>query len=360
MKNALTLGKVAGIKIYIHWTFSFLIAWVVLANRHAGLSWLATAWMVGFTLTVFCCILLHELGHALAAKRYNIITDSITLLPIGGLAQLESIPEEPKQELLIALAGPAVNFVIALALLPFISIHHVVNPEHLSNLTPSNFPFFLAMVNIWLGVFNLLPAFPMDGGRVLRAIISFFTSHSKATQIATAIRQVFGAIFFFAGFLYSPTLIVIGVFIFISGQHESNVARITDFLHGYYVRDAAINEIPTIENSTSVREAARILLTTQNKTFVVTDSGKPVGSITREDIARAMMEIDPNETIDHVKNSAVAYVAETTPLDEAWKIMQKDKCHLVLVGKNEEATGILEDENIAELMLFNPSGTRRK
>jgi Zn-dependent protease/predicted transcriptional regulator len=350
MKHAAYLGKILKIKIYVHWTFAFLIGWVVWSNAKAGLGWTDILWVLGLTMGVFACIVLHELGHALMARKYNVVTQSITLLPIGGVAQMDSIPEKPRQELLIALAGPAVNFLIVFILTPFINIHALTRLGTLNTVGPGNFLFFLTTVNLWLAIFNLIPAFPMDGGRVLRALLAFRLDHAKATRIATYIGQVFGAVFFVAGFFFDPMLVFIGMFIFVSGQYESALAGTTQFLHRYRVSDVAMREIPSIDRRQSMKDAAQMILNTQNRNFLVTDQGKPVGTITRERIITAMNETGSETLVEQVEDRDCAYVPEEMPLDEAWKLMQRDKKALMLVGTSHQLNGILDEENIVEFI----------
>src|SRR5262249_10178918 len=165
------IGRIAGIPIYVHWTFLILVGWLILGHWSQGHDLATTAEGVGFVLAIFGCIVLHELGHALAARRYGVPTASITLLPIGGVARLQRIPEHPRQELVVALAGPAVNFAIV-ALLLLIGVRPLFNPSDDQFLVHARFLPKLLVVNAFLALFNLLPAFPMDGGRVLRALLA--------------------------------------------------------------------------------------------------------------------------------------------------------------------------------------------
>src|SRR5690606_35549092 len=163
MRYSLSIGKIAGITVYLHWTFLILVGWIMMGSLQAGAGLTEAVWSLLFLATVFLCITLHEIGHALMARRFGITTRDITLLPIGGLARMEALPEKPKEELLIALAGPAVNLVIALILLPL--VRTVDSDLALSHVGAANFVPALLGVNVWLALFNLIPAFPMDGGR---------------------------------------------------------------------------------------------------------------------------------------------------------------------------------------------------
>jgi Zn-dependent protease len=203
-KWSLYLGDFSGIKVYIHWTFLILVGWIFLLHAQRGNGWLAGLGGVAFILALFACVVLHEFGHALTAKRYHIQTRDITLYPIGGIARLDSLPQKPGQELLVALAGPAANLVIAGLLwlymhsfgtLPDWSV--LENADQKQNLP---FVFNLFAANIILAVFNLVPAFPMDGGRVLRALLAFNMDRTKATRIAAGIGQFLAILFVFFGF----------------------------------------------------------------------------------------------------------------------------------------------------------------
>src|SRR5215203_4058606 len=218
MKWSLYLGKISGIKIFIHWTFLILIGWIFLMHAQAGNDLSEGLWGVIFILALFACVVLHELGHALTAKRFKIVTRDITLYPIGGIASMESLPDKPGQELLVALAGPAVNVVIAAGLWIYMQSADLM-PD-LTKLKSSDeiqnvpFVFNLFAANVVLVVFNLIPAFPMDGGRVLRAILAFKMDRTKATRIAATIGQFMAMIFVFFGFFFNFWLVFIGLFVF--------------------------------------------------------------------------------------------------------------------------------------------------
>ncbi|HET9487083.1 MAG TPA: site-2 protease family protein, partial [Chryseosolibacter sp.] len=250
MKYSLYLGKVSGITIRVHWTFLILIFWIVFSNLRSGLSFNEIAWSLTFVLTIFVCVILHELGHALTAQRFKIKTREISILPIGGVAQMETIPEKPKEELLVALAGPAVNILIAAILYPFVSLTHDMEElKSLAQIGPTNFLAVLMTINLWLALFNLIPAFPMDGGRVLRALLAFKLSHAKATAIAASIGQVLAMVFVFFGFFFNPFLIFIGFFIFLGAQSEAAYAQSKFMLKGFTVQDVLMQEIPRIDNN---------------------------------------------------------------------------------------------------------------
>src|ERR1700680_2810658 len=212
MSWSLPIFRVAGIQLRIHVTFLLLIGWLAFGYYAEGGS-AAAAGRVFFILLLFVCVILHEFGHAFAAKAFGINTPDITLLPIGGVARLERMPEEPKQELIIAVAGPAVNVIIALALAFTIDWRAVIEPRVAES---QNMAVQLLAMNVWLVLFNLLPAFPMDGGRILRALLATRMPYARATQIAASIGQGCAFVFGFLGLMGGNyMLIFIALFVYI-------------------------------------------------------------------------------------------------------------------------------------------------
>jgi Zn-dependent protease len=214
MSWSIKLGRIAGIRIYLHWTFLILLGWFFFSGlTESVFTAVANVLMVA---ALFGCIVLHELGHALAARRYGIETRDITLLPIGGVARMERLPRDPRQELVVALAGPAVNVVIALVLGAVIRVLDV------GGLLSQLF-----VVNVALVLFNLLPAFPMDGGRVLRALLARRLEYVRATWIAARVGQVIALLFIAIGLFKNPLLAIIGVVIFFGARNEAWIAEMT-------------------------------------------------------------------------------------------------------------------------------------
>ncbi|MEI6071556.1 MAG: site-2 protease family protein [Verrucomicrobiae bacterium] len=224
MRWSYRIARVAGIDVKIHVTFLLLLAWFGWMYWQAG-GMAGAVQGVGFTLLLFLCVLLHEFGHAFAARAYGIRTPDITLLPIGGVARLERMPDKPVQELVVALAGPAVNVVIGTILIFVLaakfSMAHFTGLDSLgSSLTAQ-----LLEINIMLVAFNAIPAFPMDGGRVLRALLAMRLDHVLATTIAARVGQVLAVGFAVVGYFESPMLVFIALFIFSGAQQELAYAR---------------------------------------------------------------------------------------------------------------------------------------
>jgi Zn-dependent protease len=215
------LGRPFGIGVYIHWTFLLLLGFVLLSNwGHYGLH--SAVYAVSLLVSVFGCVVLHELGHALMARHFGIPTRDITLYPIGGVARLERMSEHPMEELCIALAGPAVNVVIAFLLFAVLVLAGPAPYGALESAAylQGNFLLMLAWTNLGLALFNLLPAFPMDGGRVLRALLVPVLGRLRATQAAANVGSAFALLLVLGGFWFNPMLLLVGAFIFLAGRHE--------------------------------------------------------------------------------------------------------------------------------------------
>jgi len=222
MRRSWKLGRIAGIDLSVHWSFVLLLLWVLLSSLTAGGLHRAVGETL-FVLLLFGCVVLHELGHALAARGFGIPTHGITLLPIGGVAQLETIPRHPWQELAIAVAGPAVNVVIAGVLLPLVIALYGLGQITPWGLIGGGFVARLLLVNVVLVLFNLIPAFPMDGGRVLRSILAILVAdYTTATRWAVRVGQVVAGLLAVAAvlLLQNPMLLLIAVFVFFAAEAE--------------------------------------------------------------------------------------------------------------------------------------------
>ncbi len=353
MKGSLSLGRVAGISVFIHWSFLLLIGYIVFSSYRAGQDAVQTLWSVGFVLSIFLTVYLHEMGHALAARRYGIATRDITLLPIGGLARLERFPEKPVQELVVALAGPAVNVVIAIIVAVFIKFPAVDEMDGFvtGEVNASTFFFNFMVVNVWLVIFNLIPAFPMDGGRVLRSLLAMRLQRHVATKVAASIGQVLAIGFVIAGFYLNPFLVIIGIFIFVAARGESEQVSNQFLLHGSKVRDAVMKETPALNAQSPVKDAVDKLLAGQAKNFLITENGEPVGSLGRNELISALAEGRQAESLASVMNRNLVFLDGNMPLEEAWKKSLVDAPPLMLVRENGRLTGVLDTENIREYIM---------
>lgn len=352
MKWSLYSGKIFGIKIFIHWTFLILIGWVVMNGVRAELGTAGIFYSVFFTLTIFLCVVLHELGHAVVGKKFDIITRDIILLPIGGMARMESLPDKPLHEFLIAIAGPLVNFVIALLLYFALSINgNLTQLQDFSQITGDNFLPLLLTVNITIGVFNLIPAFPMDGGRILRSLLSFKLPPYKATRIASLTGQFLAVGFIFLGFFYNPFLILIGAFIFLGAQAELEYSRANSVLSGYTVKDVIMTKYYTIDANEQLDNAVKLLLDVQVKDFLVTENNKVVGTLGSNEILRSLATKGGQATIREAMQPNVSFLHPDMPLTEVLKRRGDKNASLMPVSENNHIAGVVDFDNIFEFIL---------
>ena len=362
MKGSFKLGSIAGIGIFIHWSFSLIIAYIIYSNYRVGHNAEQIMWSVIFILSIFMTVFLHELGHALAAKKYNIKTKDITILPIGGLARLERIPEKPSEELVVAIAGPLVNIALAVITGLFITIPDLkeLTIQLAGGVNQSNFFLNFFIVNIWLAIFNLVPAFPMDGGRVLRAILSMKFERHIATKIAARIGQLLAIAFIFIGFNSNPFLIFIGLFIILGAQAEVEMTKTGFMLKGMLVKDVVMKRFETINATDLVETAVKKLLNGQCKNFLVISNGHPIGSLSRDEIIEALSNNGNKAAIDTVMNRNTLQLNIKEPIEVAYQKMFANKNGIAVVYDNEQFVGVLDVENILEfVMVKNAIGANK-
>ncbi|CAN5907380.1 site-2 protease family protein [soil metagenome] len=350
-KGALLIGKVSGIRIFIHWTFVLLLAYVVFLYRGQGMDQIL--WSLLFVMTLFVCVTLHELGHALTAQRFRIQTKDIILLPIGGVARLESLPEKPRQELLVTLAGPAVNLVIAGVLyLALLATGTFPDLAEFSGIDGSNFFYMLMVINLVLAVFNMLPAFPMDGGRVLRALLSFKLARHVATRIAATVGQIVAVLFVVMGiFSGNIPLILIGIFVYLGAQAEAQFVQSQSFLAGYHVGDVLMREYHSLESGQTVADAVKMLLNTQAKDFLVMREGQVVGTLSRNEIIKSLTEQGPDVPVETVMNEEVRVLNPSMPLEHLYQQVNNKNTNLMPVMHHDRLIGVLDSENVLEFIM---------
>ena len=356
MKGSLKLGKIAGIGLFVHWTFSLLILFIVYTNYKAGQNSIQILWSVLFILCIFLTVFMHELGHALTAKKFGIKTKDITLLPIGGVAQLERLPEKPSEELMVAFAGPMVNIVLALITSLFINLPNT-SEEMVSQLNngvnAGNFFLNFYLVNIILAFFNLIPAFPMDGGRVLRALLSYKLERHQATKIAARIGQALAIGFVLLGFYSNPFLIFIGIFVFMGAQIESEYTESKYMLKGYKVRDVLMKQYPTIDYNETLETAVKLMLDSQNKHFLVTENDIPMGTLNREQIIAALAKKEGETRLSSIMDRELILLQADNLLEDVFELVYKNKSTLMLVIDDNQLIGTLDTENLLEFILIN-------
>ncbi len=352
MKWTLKIGRVYGIELKIHFTFLLLIGWVMLMYLNQGQSLASAIVGISFLLAIFACVILHEFGHSLAARKYGIKTRDIVLLPIGGVARLEKMPSNPLQELWVALAGPAVNIGIALILFFYLKLTSLVEPYQALTASHGNFLERVMMVNIFIVAFNMLPAFPMDGGRVLRAIMATRLDYGKATQIAASIGQTIAVLLGIIGLLYNPLLILIAVFVWIGAAQESSMASLQSALGGVSVRQAMLTNFKTLDRDDTLERAVELTLAGSQKDFPVIKDGRVEGILTQADLMKALSERDKHSTVRTAMQQEFLTIESLEMLETAVVKLKECECNAIPVTLNRKLVGLLTMDNLGEFMRF--------
>ncbi|HMA19488.1 MAG TPA: site-2 protease family protein, partial [Gemmatimonadaceae bacterium] len=286
MKWSWRMGRVAGIDIHVHATFPLLFAWITVVMLRSGATASAIAGTLALILAVFALIVIHETAHALTARRYGITTHDITLLPIGGIAHLDHMPREPKQELLIAVAGPAVNVVFAIVLYGILALTGGLSElrdlatADSTQITTSKILAELFGINLSLTVFNLLPAFPLDGGRVMRALLAikrkdYVSATVAAAKVGKAFALLFGVVGLFV--LDNPMLVVIALFVWLSAASEANAAQTSAALADVPLSQLLITDMRTLSPSDRLSSAVKLTVHGFQQDFPVVADGRLVG-----------------------------------------------------------------------------------
>jgi Zn-dependent protease len=333
------LGRVAGIDIHVHVTFLILLAWVGLSYYLERHSWDDAVEGVLFIVALFTIVVLHELGHALTARRFGIRTRDITLLPIGGVARLERMPDQPRQELLVALAGPAVNLALAAILFAVLAGEHLTA---MKDLKPGGGDFLskLLWVNVWMGAFNLLPAFPMDGGRVLRALLAMRMDYARATRIAASIGQSIALLFGLLGLFVNPFLVFIALFVWMGAALESE-------FHALSPRDP-------------LADAARHTLAGYQQDFPVVDDDRVVGVLTREGLLAGLTRFGPQADVGRAMQTTFETADAGEMAELALARLQQCACRALPVLRDRRLVGIVTMENLGEFVMLHAAMRGRK
>jgi Zn-dependent protease/predicted transcriptional regulator len=360
MKWSLKLGTYAGIGVYLHWTFALLIGWIFISHLSAGRTVAQALAGVGFILALFACVVLHEFGHALTARRYGVKTRDITLLPIGGVARLERIPEKPMQEFWVAIAGPAVNMVIAGILFLILVVLNQANALLQVNWFRGQFLAQLMLVNLFIVGFNLLPAFPMDGGRVLRALLAARMGRRRATAIASNIGQAMAILFGIIGFFYNPFLIFIAIFVFLGAQGEAAQVEAQSALKGLFVQDAMMTRFRTLEAEDSLARAVKELLAGSQQDFPVLRQGEIAGVLRRNDLVKALATGRQEALVGEAMCRECPTVKAVDDLAAALEIMRAGQCGTAPVVADGKLIGLLTLENISEVLMVNAALAQRE
>jgi Zn-dependent protease/CBS domain-containing protein len=365
MKTSFQLGKIMGIPIKLHITFLLILpffAW----------SFAATPSPFGFSdqevpiryvlslaaaISLFVCVLLHELGHSYIAKKHGTNIQSITLFLFGGVSSLEEIPRDPKTELKMALAGPGVSFLIAFILIITDLFFKTPGESFVDYffLKPLNNPYLrlvwmISIINIMLGIFNLLPAFPMDGGRVLRAWLAQRMSYIKATREAAGIGKMFAIFMGIFGLFYNPWFILIALFIYIGASEEEKSTEINLILEGVKIKDIMSKEVQTVTSGMSIEELVEYIFRFKHMGYPVVDDGQLKGIVTFTDIQRVPMEERKAVKVSQVMTKNIISLQEDDDAVNALKLMSQNNIGRIIIKKGEKISGIVSRTDLMRVI----------
>jgi stage IV sporulation protein FB len=359
---SINIGSIAGTTIRVHVTFVLFLAWIAIANWVSGgpqAAWYSLAFMI----LLFACVVAHEFGHIFVARYFGVATPTVTLLPIGGVAQLERIPEKPSEEFLVAIAGPLVNVAIALVLI--VVFGATLDANSLAGVDKGTVSMLdrLAAVNLFLVVFNLIPAFPMDGGRVLRALLASRLGYVRATEIAASIGQVVAFGLGFLGLFGNPLLIFIAIFVYLAASSEAQLVAIRAMSRDVPVAAAMMTEIARLAPEAHIDEAVQTLLRTSQSEFPVVDAaGTLAGVLSRADMIRALKQLGPDAKVADAMTRDVPTISHRACLEEAIRLLQEKQAPAVgVVDAAGKLAGLITSETIGEMLMVReamPPGAR--
>jgi len=352
MKWQWKLARIAGIDVYMHATFLLLIGWIAFNAWTEQGTLNAVLSGVFFILLLFAFVVMHEYGHALTARKFGVNTRDITLYPIGGVARLERMPEKPIEELWVALAGPMVNVVIALGLFGYLLFTRTFEPFASLSISTGSLVERLMVVNLWLVGFNLIPAFPMDGGRVLRALLGLRLDYIQATKIAALIGQGFALVFGFIGLYSNPFLLFIALFIWMGASQEASMVQIKRSISGIPVTRAMLTDFDVLSPRDSLGRVVRLILAGSQHDFPVIQDGSVVGILDQDALMKSLSQNGQDTSVAEVMHRDVPEVDSQEMVETALKRLNESGSKTLPVTQNGQLLGIITLEKITEFLMI--------
>ena len=357
MRGTIQIAKFANIPVLLHWSFGLIFVYVTYLSVSEGASWQATLVMNAFMLLLYICVILHEYGHALMARKYGVDTKDIIMFPIGGVARLERIPEKPMQEFFIAIAGPMVNVVIALLLLPIILFWQpfkdiILGNADILNISPMIIIPGLFVMNIVLVLFNMIPAFPMDGGRVLRSLLSLKLRRVRATQIAAILGQIVAVGFFCYGIYNAQYMTsLIGVFVFFAARNEYRMVKTEALLKTYTVRDILQIQYSKISiEGTMATPIAELKKGQEHNFLVFNENDKIVGVLHELFIAEAIKQNQHGAPIAEFTSRRFEFVSPDESLKNLLHKIQSKGYSILPVFEEGEVIGVVDNKGLEQIL----------
>ncbi len=353
MKWQWKLGRFADIDVYVHATFLLLIGWVGYSYWLEHHNWGEVVTGILFILALFVCVVLHEYGHALTAQRFGIKTRDITLYPIGGVARLEKMPDKPIEELWVALMGPAVNVVISVILFAYLFLTGGLVPLTKLSVASGSFAERLMVVNIWLVLFNIIPAFPMDGGRVLRALLALRMDYVRATQIAANIGQGIAFLFGFIGMFSNPFLVFIAFFVWIGASQEASMVQMRNSIGGIPVTRAMLTDFKMLSPQDKLTQVVALILAGSQHDFPVVDAnGRVAGVLDRDTFIKALTQHGQSASVMDFVRSDIPEVDSSDMIETALTRLEESHSKTLPVVHGGQLVGLITTENITEFLMI--------
>ena len=352
MKWAFKIARIAGIDVKVHSTFFLLIIWLGYSYWVSQQSVSAVVNGLVFVLLLFLFVMMHEFGHALAARKFNIQTEDITLLPIGGVARLEKMPDDPKEELWVAFAGPLVNLVLAFIFITWLLLTQGLLPLSQISMASGSLIQRLAIVNLALFLFNLIPAFPMDGGRILRALLAIRMDYVKATNAASTLGKLFAFVFGIIGLFINPFYMLIALFVWIGASQENQSVKVRNLISGIPVKEAMLTNFETLSSMNRLSDGIQAVLAGYQQDFPILDGEKMVGILTRQRLLQALSSGDTSINISSVMEKSFERAQVNEMLQQVAERLQSCGCRTVPVFDGEELVGLITMDNIGEFMMI--------
>lgn len=361
MKWSVRLIKIKGISLFLHATLLFFPAWLLVLFLAHGMQAPQLAWSLLYLVLLLASVFLHELGHALTAAVFGINAKAITLYPMGGIASIEKLPQNPTQELLISVAGPAVNGLLAVFFWLLSGQQNLVDTYHLFNgeISATNLFAFTGLSNLLLAVLNLIPAFPLDGGRIIRALLAFRMNYINASAAVAKLSKAVAVVFIVYG-LVSLYLIfsLAGLFILVFARAEEAYLQLKLLLQGLHVRDMVMYEYNSLDSSLTARDAATVLQHNYNKRFLVMERGLPVGTLHRMSVIKAIAEQHYDQRISLLLKKDLQPLEGSTDVGDVLQLLSSNEQKLFPVFQNGVFTGVINFQHVIEYLLLHKTNTK--
>ncbi len=369
MKGAFQIAKIAGIPVKLHWTFVLMLVWVTFEGRRNGMNWESVGWFAFLMIGVFACVILHEFGHAFSAKMYGVRTKDIILSPLGGVARLDGLPEKPIHESVVAFAGPLVNIFLAII---FGGYGWLTSSIDFSNIgtsrlvfgNPENFVTLFLLINIFLALFNLIPAFPMDGGRIFRSLLSPSLGRRQATLITTYMGQGMAILLVILAYLLVPPrmtfyliplFLLSSVFMFFMATQEYRMVKFEEILKRHYISELIRQPINVLQKSDHIAHAVDILKRGLERDFLVkNEDGTIAGVFSQPEILEVAKSIPPDSHEEHEVEEFISQVKEvafpTDSLHIFYKKLVNQELRILPVIENEILIGVVDIQQLNDFL----------